>query len=195
MFLNQIEKEEINKLELDRFRGAIHLVEDRDTLQRFMPQLMRESRLGFDTEMRPSFRKGQKNKIALIQLATREEAWLIRTNRIGMPRSLVQLLEDPHLLKIGVGLQDDMQRLGELRRFRPDGFLDLQEYVEAFGIESKSLKKLVAIILGFKISKSQQTSDWEAARLSEAQQLYAATDAWVCLEMYFRLRDAVNDTL
>ncbi len=149
--------------------------------------------IGFDTETKPSFKKGRVNKIALIQLSNREEAWLFRINKIGFPGELKELLEDEKVLKIGAGLNDDMQRIRKLDgRINPGGFLDLQKYVEAFNIESKSLKKMVAIVLGFKISKSQQMSNWEAEELSEMQQVYAATDAWACLEVYIKLRDSVH---
>ena len=102
------------------------------------------------------------------------------------------MLEDENILKVGAGLPDDMRRIRELSSFNPAGFLDLQKYVEAFSIESKSLKKMVAIVLGYKISKSQQMSNWESPELNEMQQRYAATDAWVCLEVYNKLRDSLS---
>lgn len=192
MFLNEIAKEEINKLEIRQFEGRITLVEDESDVEQAMKEISKYDMLGFDTETKPAFKKGVKHKIALIQISNSNEAWLFRVNKIGFPEKLIELLEKEGIMKVGAGLHDDMRRLRELGKFKPAGFLDLQKYVEAFKIESKSLKKIVAIVLGYKISKSQQMSNWEAEELTEMQQRYAATDAWVCLEVYHKLRNAIS---
>ncbi len=192
MFLKEIDKEEINKLEVKHFEGEIRIVEDPESFDLAMKELRNYSVLGFDTETKPSFKKGVNNQIALIQISNSNVAWLFRVNKIGIPDRLKAFLENEDVLKIGAGLHDDMRRLRQVVDFHPGGFLDLQKYVEAFNIESKGLKKLVAIILGFKISKSQQMSNWESETLSVQQQIYAATDAWVCLEIYQSLRNVLN---
>lgn len=192
MFRSEIAKEEINQLEVRQFKGEIRVVDDTASFRAAMKELKDYTVLGFDTETRPSFRKGNNNKIALIQISNSQVAWLFRVNKIGIPELLKKWLEDDRVLKIGAGLNDDMRRLRQLITFEPGGFLDLQKYVEAFQIESKSLKKMVAIVLGYKISKSQQMSNWESEALTEQQLRYAATDAWVCLEVYHKLRDALN---
>jgi len=192
MFRSEIAKEEINQLEVRQFKGEIRVVDDMDSFRAAMKELRDYPVLGFDTETRPSFRKGNNNRIALIQISNSHVAWLFRVNKIGIPEYLKKWLEDDRVLKIGAGLNDDMRRLRQLITFEPGGFLDLQKYVEAFQIESKSLKKMVAIVLGYKISKSQQMSNWESEALTEQQLRYAATDAWVCLEVYHKLRDALN---
>lgn len=192
MFRSEIAKEEINQLEVRQFKGEIRVVDDTASFRAAMKELREYPVLGFDTETRPSFRKGNNNKIALIQISNSHVAWLFRVNKIGIPELLKKWLEDDRVLKIGAGLNDDMRRLRQLITFEPGGFLDLQKYVEAFQIESKSLKKMVAIVLGYKISKSQQMSNWESEALTEQQLRYAATDAWVCLEVYHKLRDALN---
>lgn len=184
MYASKITKEEINNLETRRFTGDIHLIDTRGKFRVAYRELADQPLLGFDTESKPSFRKGQVHDISLIQFANNTDAWLIRLNKIGLPDELKSLLERKDLLKIGAGLNDDFNRIRNLDSIEPDGFLDLQKFVEKFEIESKSLKKLTAIILGFKISKSQQLSNWEAEEFTEAQKLYAATDAWVCYEMY-----------
>jgi len=193
IFEKEITKEEINRLEVRQFEGRIHVVDTMQALERAVSQINGRNVIGFDTETKPAFKKGVKHDVALIQVSIGEEAWLFRTNRIGLPAPLRRILEDPDCLKIGAGLKDDIQKLRELTNLDPAGFVDLQTYVEAFGIESKSLKKITAIVLGYKISKSQQTSNWEAAELSRMQQVYAATDAWVCLEIYHRLRSTIPD--
>jgi len=144
--------------------------------------------LGFDTETKPSFRKGKRNRVSLIQLACDNTALLFRLNRIGIPDKLIELLSDTSIIKTGVAIHEDIRALQEIARFEPGGFIDLQKLVREYGIESASLKKITAIVLGFRISKSQQVTDWEAPVLTEAQKLYAATDAWVCYRIYSRLK-------
>ncbi len=192
MFRSEIGKEEINLLEVRQFEGEIRVVENLPDFHSAMSEIRQFEALGFDTETKPSFKKGVNHNISLVQISNSHVAWLFRINMIGMPSELVRFLEDNSFLKIGAGLHDDMRRLRKLANFEPGGFLDLQKYVEAFSIESKSLRKMAAIVLGYKISKSQQMSNWEAPELTEQQQRYAATDAWVCLEIYNNLRNAIN---
>ena len=186
-FQETITVEEMQDYELSWFRGKIVVVDNMDAFKNVMPELKREKILGFDTETKPSFRKGHKNKVSLIQLSTGTLACLFRINRIGIPPELAELLADPQTIKAGVAIHDDIKVLGKVRRFTPGGFVDLQKFVKDFGIQSSGLKKLTAIILGFRISKRQQVTDWEAEELSEPQQIYAATDAWVCREIYKKL--------
>ncbi|MEX0985974.1 MAG: 3'-5' exonuclease [Bacteroidales bacterium] len=193
MFRSEIGKEEINKLEVRQFEGDIRIVGDMEACERAISEIRQFDVVGFDTETKPVFKKGVNNQIALIQVSNSSVAWLFRVNKIGMPAELRAFLEDDSLLKIGAGLLDDMRRLRQITQFNPGGFLDLQKYVEAFNIESKSLKKLVAIVLGYKISKSQQLSNWESDSLTDQQLRYAATDAWVCLEIYKKLRTSLKN--
>ena len=193
MFRTEIAKEDINQLEVRQFEGEVRVVSDNKTFREAMLEIGKYDVLGFDTETKPSFKKGVNNRIALIQISNRRVAWLFRVNILGIPQELKLLFEDDSVLKIGAGLHDDMRRIRQMVSFVPGGFLDLQKYVEAFNIESKSLKKMVAIVLGYKISKSQQMSNWEADSLTDQQVKYAATDAWVCLEIYNKLRDSLND--
>jgi ribonuclease D len=179
--------EEISECELSWFKGEIVLVEDLDTFHEVIPRLKGEKLLGFDTETRPNFQKGRKNKVSLLQLSTGELACLFRINKIGLPEELVKLLADPQVIKTGVAVHDDIRFLSHIRKFSPEGFIDLQNFVRDYGILSSGLKKLAAIVLGFRISKRQQVTDWEADQLTEAQQIYAATDAWVCHQIYRKL--------
>ncbi len=182
-----ITNEEIELYELSWFRGEIVLVDDITGFYDVLPRLLKARILGFDTETRPSFRKGRKNNVSLIQLATEDLACLIRINKIGIPPELAGILSDPGVLKAGVAVHDDIKYLRKVNGFSPSGFVDLQKFVKDYGIESSGLKKLTAIILGFRISKRQQVTDWEAETLSEAQLIYAATDAWVCQKIYKKL--------
>jgi ribonuclease D len=182
-----ITAEELAGFDLSWFRGEIVLVDDIATFNSVLPRLHRTDLLGFDTETKPTFTRGKRNKVSLIQLSTDDLAVLIRINKIGLPEELIRLLSDPAVIKAGVAIHDDIRFLKGVKKFSPDGFIDLQSFVKDFGIESSGLKKLTAIVLGFRISKRQQITDWEADQLTEAQQIYAATDAWVCHQIYRKL--------
>ncbi|MBN1107373.1 MAG: 3'-5' exonuclease domain-containing protein 2 [Bacteroidales bacterium] len=186
-FKESVTADELKEYDLSWFRGEIMVVDDLQKFNSVIPLISKEKILGFDTETRPSFRKGHRNKVSLIQLAGDNLACLFRINKIGLPDSLAKLLADPGIIKAGVAIHDDIKVLGRIKRFEPAGFVDLQKFVRDFGIQSSGLKKLAAIVLGFRISKRQQVTDWEAEELSEPQQVYAATDAWVCREIYCKL--------
>ncbi|MCX6329897.1 MAG: 3'-5' exonuclease domain-containing protein 2 [Bacteroidia bacterium] len=186
-FQETITVEELQNYDLSWFKGEIVIVDDLQIFKKILPRLRKERVLGFDTESRPSFKKGRKNKVSLIQLATGNLACLFRINKIGIPEELVNLFADPRVIKAGVAVHDDIRFLKRVRKFNPVGFIDLLHFVKDFGIQSSGLKKLTAIVLGFRISKRQQVTNWEADELSEAQQIYAATDAWVCREIYIKL--------
>jgi len=186
-YFKAIEEEYLKSLPIGSFSGKIYVVDHPDSFNEARQDLAYESILGFDTETRPSFRKGHKNKVSLIQLSTDDLACLFRINKIGIPKELIDILADPEIIKVGVAVHDDLRFLKKVKKFNPEGFIDLQNFVKDFGIKSSGLKKLTAIILGFRISKRQQVTDWEADVLTEAQQVYAATDAWVCRQIYEKL--------
>lgn len=187
MYKENITVEELAEHELSWFKGEIVLIDNLKIFYEVFPRLLGSELLGFDTETRPTFKKGKKNAVSLIQLSTEDLACLFRINKIGIPDELLDLLSDPAVIKAGVAVHDDIRFLKGVRKFSPDGFIDLQNFVKDFGIQSSGLKKLAAIVLGFRISKRQQVTDWEADQLSEAQQIYAATDAWVCHQIYKKL--------
>jgi ribonuclease D len=188
MFRSTIDKEELKKLPLQAFPGSIHLIDSMAGLKKYLPALKAEKVIGFDTETRPSFRKGRVNQISLIQFATPFHAFLIRITALNLPVELIELFEDDSIIKVGAALHDDLIDLKRIRDFKARGFLDLQKYVEAFGIRNKGVAKLAGIVLGFRISKNQQLTNWDAEVLTPAQQEYAATDAWVCLRIYDELQ-------
>jgi ribonuclease D len=189
IYRENITAEEIAECELDWFKGEMILVDDLETFHRVFPRLLGHGLLGFDTETKPSFKKGRKHPVSLIQLSTDNLACLFRINKIGIPAEMTRILADPKVIKAGVAVHDDIRFLKGVKKFEPAGFVDLQPMVKEFGIESSGLKKLAAIILGIRISKRQQVTDWEAEELSEAQLIYAATDAWVCHEIYKKLKN------
>jgi ribonuclease D len=186
-YQENISVEELSECELSWFKGEIVLVEELKTFYEVIPRLSGEELLGFDTETKPTFKKGRKNKVSLIQLSTGTLACLFRINKLGLPDELIDLLSDPGVIKAGVAVHDDIRFLKGVKKFEPSGFCDLQTFVKDYGIQSSGLKKLAAIVLGFRISKRQQVTDWEANQLTEAQEIYAATDAWVCHQIYKKL--------
>ena len=192
MYQSEISKEEVAALDLIQFEGPIKVIDTLEGFEKEIEQIAGQPVLGFDTETRPSFKKGKVYPTSLIQLASLDQAWIIRVNRIAYPRELLNLLSNDPPLKIGLGLQDDLRRLRADFKFEPRGFLDLQSYVEAFHIDEKGLKKISGIVLNRRISKSQQVSNWDADILSEAQLRYAATDAWICLLIYNSLRASIK---
>jgi len=188
-----ISKEEIDLLPRKKFEGEIFYVDSYEAFNKFFPLIANETLLGFDTETKPAFKKGIINEVALLQLCSSNICLLFRLNRIGLPQILVNLLADKNIIKAGVAIRDDISVLQRLKRFEPGNFIDLQSYVKTFGIEDNGLKKLAANILGFQISKKQQTSNWELDELTPAQIEYAATDAWVCYEIYKSLNNILKN--
>lgn len=188
-FNAHIEKSEITSMPTVTFPGRIITINTAADVDKVVKALSKEKLLGFDTETRPAFRKGVQYKVSLLQLSTADTCFLIRLCNTGMPESLISLLENSEILKIGVSLHDDYQSLARRKRFKAGGFFDLQKYVSGFGIEEMSLQKIYAIIFGERISKNQQLSNWEQDILTDKQKQYAATDAWACLNIYNRLKD------
>jgi ribonuclease D len=186
-FKKSITDEELAELPLSVFEGKIHLVEKVEELTAAVNYLKIQPILGFDTETRPTFKKGQNHQVALLQLSTADEAFLFRTNMIGLSPGLIRILATPSILKIGAAIRDDIKILQKIAPFKPGGFVELQELVKEYGIENFSLKKLAAIVQGVRISKSQRLTNWEATVLTEQQQIYAATDAWISYMIYIGL--------
>ncbi len=184
MFKESISKEELTDLPLRWFEGEILLVDSFEKVSYAAKVLASHSIIGFDTETRPSFKKGVVNKVSLLQLSTHDQAFLFRTNKIGLPAEIREILSNPEIIKPGVAIRDDIKGLKEINNFNPAGFIELQDYARDLGIQNFSLKKLAAIALGFRISKSQQLSNWEGDVLTEAQIIYAATDAWTALKIF-----------
>jgi ribonuclease D len=187
MFVTEISKEELHLLPLVQFKGKIHLIDHSIAAQSAVNWLRSYPALGFDTETRPSFTKGKVNRVALLQLATTTDVFLFRLCKMGIPKSLLALLADPNILKVGTAIKNDIDVLKRSVKIKPDGFIDLQDMVKEFNIKSFGLSKMAGIVLGVRISKSQQTSKWENDILTEAQQRYAATDAWMCYMIYEKL--------
>ena len=187
-FTDKISNEQTALLPAIEFHGEIRIVEHEDEIEAACQYLMQQPLVGFDTETRPSFQPGVTYRVSLLQLSSAERCYLFRLNRIPLARPLLRLLESREVVKVGADVAGDLRSLRQLRRFRDGGFVDLQAIAPEWGIGEKSLRKLSAIVLGMRVSKAQRLSNWEAATLTPKQQLYAATDAWVCTQIYERLQ-------
>ncbi len=186
-YMSSITSDEIRSLPLSSFTGEIIVVDEPGAVPEAVDMLRCYNVLGFDTETKPAFKKGVVNGVALMQLSAKERAFIFRLNRTGLPAPLVSLLSDRNVVKAGAAIRDDIKSLQKMARFRPAGFIELQEMVKEYNITDSGLKKIAGIVLGIQISKSQQVSNWERQVLTDAQLIYAATDAWVCHEIYSRL--------
>ncbi len=197
MYKESITPDEIQKLDYVSFPGKIYVIDSVGAeFNRAIAYLRSQKVIGFDTETRPTFSPQQpRYGVALLQLSGRDKAFLFRINKMGMHRRLCNLLADARIMKIGAAIHDDIRGLQKKHDFVPEGFVDLQKIVWEWGIRDKSVKKMSAIILGARVSKTQQLSNWEADSLSESQQMYAATDAWVCREMYLKLMASEKNPL
>jgi ribonuclease D len=184
MFKENISKEELTDLPLRWFEGEIIVINSKEKIAAAVEILSKEPLLGFDTETKPSFKKGVINRVALLQLSSKNKAFLFQLHKIGLPEVVCRILANPEIVKTGVAIHDDIKGLQRWKNFKPSGFKDLQDHAKSLGITDFSLKKLAAITCGFRISKGQQLSNWEADELTEAQQIYAATDAWAALEIF-----------
>ena len=187
----------MGNLEYASFPGKIYVIDSVGSqFNRAIAYLRSQKVIGFDTETRPTFSQDQpRYGVALLQLSGPDKAFLFRINKMGMHRRLCNLLASDKVIKVGAAIHDDIRGLRMKHEFVPSAFVDLQKIVCEWGIRDKSVKMMAGIILGFRVSKTQQLSNWEAERLSDAQCRYAATDAWVCREMYLKLQSSEKNPL
>lgn len=183
-----IEKQTVNQMPHVTFMGQIHVIDAISQVKSAVTALRSASIVGFDTETRPCFHRGERHNVALLQLATDDHAFLFRLNKTGIPTPLKQFLEDKNHIKVGLSTPDDFHQLTRCCDIHPAGFIELQELVTRYQITDMSLQKIYAILFQQKISKAQRLSNWEASQLTDAQQRYAAIDAWACLHIYRHLQ-------
>ena len=188
-----ISKQQLAVLPPAHFSGSIIVVDTPSAVESAVMELRNADLIGFDTETRPSFKKGQTYDVALLQLSSDDVCFLFRLNKIGMPDSLKALLEDETKTKVGLSIHDDFRNLRKTFDFQPAGFVELQTFATHWNIIDKSLSKLYGILFGQRLSKSQRLSNWEAEQLAEAQQHYAALDALACIHIYRHLNEGRFD--
>ena len=186
-FKKFITKDDIKLLDLGKFNGEITLVDTDEALEKACSEIAQCAIIGIDTETKPSFKKGIINTVALLQIATDKKAYIIRLKKVSMTGQLAGIFENKEIKKIGIAVFDDLKDLKKLHPFKDESVIDLNLLAPKLGFESIGAKKLSALVLGIRISKRQQVSNWELENLSQAQIDYAATDAWICREIYLKL--------
>lgn len=184
---SKFDKSDIVALPRAVFDGRIFVINTEAEAEKAVAYLLGHKILGVDTETRPSFKKGQRHDVALLQVSTHDTCFLFRLNLIGMPPAIIRLLEDINVPKIGLSLHDDILSLHKRADFTPGNFIDLQQHVGELGVKDLSLQKLYANFFHQKISKNVRLSNWETDVLSDSQKTYAATDAWACIKIYEEL--------
>ncbi len=191
-FKESITPEEIEKMDLISFPGEIQVItKEGPDFDAAVADLAASRMIGFDTETKPVFQPhAPRCATALLQLSNEDRSYLFRLHTLGLPQPLADILASDSITKIGAAVADDVRGLQHYAQFEAARFMDLQRFAEFYGIKDKSVKKLSGIILGRRVSKREQVSNWENKVLTRSQQLYAATDAWVCLVMYKRLLEA-----
>lgn len=193
-FKTSISKEEINKLPLYEYAGRITLIDRTSQIHAAVQELRQHEVLGFDTETRAAFKKGERYDVSLLQLGTPEHVFLFRLNLISLNDEISQLLSDPHIIKAGVAVRDDLKALKKLHPFQEEGFCDLAKLAQELEIENFGLRALCALCLEQRLSKKEQTSNWEKQQLSQGQLHYAACDAAVGHQIFHVLRDRKTKT-
>lgn len=181
---NKFDKATINALPLVEYPYKINVILNEYEAERAVDYLLTCDILGVDTETKPAFRRGQNHKVALLQVATREQCFLFRLNHLGLTQSIIRLLSNRMVPMVGLSWHDDIMSLHRRAEFTPGWFIDIQDIIGNIGIEDKSLQKLYANLFGEKISKRQRLTNWEADVLSDKQKEYAAIDAWACINLY-----------
>ena len=184
-----ISKAEINEKPLLQYDGDLTVVASDKELQEVLPTLRRETLLGFDTETRPAFRKGESYLPSILQLGGENHVWLFYLTQINDLNSLFSILADPNIIKSGVAIDRDILELKDLAPFQEAGFRDLGKMAEDRLFRKTGLRPLAAMLLDGRVSKGAQVSNWAKLPLSRKQITYAATDAWVSRRLYLSLLD------
>lgn len=185
----RISREEIVSLPLFHYTGQVTLIRSENELADALPRLKKLDVVGFDTETRPSFRKGKINLPTLVQMASSEEVFLVHLGWLSLGEALVSVFEDGNIIKAGVAIDNDFRYLEKLYPFTVRGTLDLGEAAKRQGIEIQSLRGLAAYFLGLHISKTEQCSNWAKKELTSRQIRYAATDAWASFAIYEKMKE------
>lgn len=184
----EITQEEINHLPLFRYHGEVQIIHEDSQVSKAVEVILQEKILGFDTETRPAFRKGESYPPALLQLAGSQIVYLFQLHKLDNLEPIMDILAFPKIKKVGVAIADDIRKLKELHPFEPKGCIEITELSQDLDIKPNGLRSLAGLLLKYRVSKGAQTSNWANAHLSKAQIAYAATDAWVSRELYLKIK-------
>lgn len=187
VYKKEITKEELALLPHGKYQGEIELITDRNRADKALEDLMQCNIIGMDTEARPAFRRGQSFPVSLVQLASEKKVYLFRTLKTGKLPLLEELIENKDITKVGIAVHDDLKDISSRLAVRAQNVIDLNILAQEQGFKNIGARKLSALVLKIRISKAQQVSNWENRVLTKAQIEYAATDAWLCREIYLRL--------
>ena len=182
--MKEVTKKSIRELPILTFQGKIQVVDTAEKVEDACIDLASSRILGFDTEKKPAFKKGEYFHPALVQLSNEETSYIFQIHKTGFTDPLKAILEDNQIAKLGVAISDDLKDLNRLSSFQPEGFVELADMAKEKEIPYYGLRNLTAFFLNKRLSKGQQVSNWENDPLTEKQLLYAATDAWVALRIY-----------
>jgi len=188
IFKKKLEKQEINALPLKTYDGKIFIINRLQDVKTSCGILQKENILGFDTETRPAFQKGEYYTPSIIQLAGEKSVYIFQLHQVGFCKPLKQLLSNRGVLKCGVAIKHDLSQLNLLSEFIPRGFVDLGELARKSLVPHHGLRGLAAYFLHFRISKQAQLSNWNVKTLKKKQIIYAATDAWLGRELYLKFK-------
>lgn len=169
----------------------VHMVKSDKDANDALEALSAMDVLGFDTESKPTFLKGEVSTGPhLVQLATDDAAYLFQIGAAPAVEVLKAVLESPSILKVGFGLSDDVKRLRIKLGIDAQNVLDLATALRKNERNTLGAKTAVARFFGQTLQKSKKitTTNWALPRLSEKQILYAADDAHVALRIYRRWR-------
>ena len=171
-----------------KYEGPIQLVTSARDLEQAIQAINGQQVVGLDTETKPAFRKGESYLPCLVQIATDSTAFLFQLKRVDFSDALADVLENPSVIKAGIGLADDLSDLNKVFPFEPRSILDLSLVAQRNGIRQSSVRNLAGQFLGFRITKGASTSNWTNSKLTKRQIDYAATDAWVCRELFLEFQ-------
>ena len=180
----KLSKNEINALPLIQYEGDIEILTSKDNIQAAINDLKNYDLIGFDTETKPTFVKGPLNPPSIMQLACDDKVYIFQFDNDEILKKLSSILSNENITKCGVSVDRDLIELMYLSPFDPISFVDLGNVARENEIPHHGLRGLVAMFLKHRISKGSQTSDWSKISLSDSQISYAATDAWVSLELF-----------
>ena len=188
--------------EMDLFEGlgmeSVFVVTCGRQAELALKDLMMAGTVGFDTESKPTFHKGQKSEGPhVLQFSTLDKAYIFQSHVVESHPAIIGLLKSPELTKIGFGLGGDLQQITNRFGIHPSAIVDLDRSFRQLGYRNAvGAKSAVAMFFNRKLlkSKSITTSNWAARDLSERQLLYAANDAYAAIRIFHALRDLPQET-
>jgi len=184
-----ISRDEVVALPIQRYEGEVVVVGSPAELERARADFAQEALVGIDTETRPAFRKGESYPPSLVQVATAKAVYLFQIQQLDCSSVLKGLLDSESVVKAGVSLAYDLRQLKQVFPFDEKAVVDVGWAAKRQKLEQTGVRNLAALFLGMRIPKGAKTTNWSSRTLSPQQVTYAATDAWVCRQLYLRFEE------